>query len=1369
MRDLEVLNNIIIGRVEPHIYAFTTNTVPNHLKVGDTYRPVSVRLKEWMKYYPKLEKQYENTAKVAENIYFRDYSVHQYLESDLNKERLLQEKLGGDVYYSNEFFKDTAASEVSNAIIDIARDYSISGNKYHFYNALTSLPTTIRYESSGYWHPRPNQQATINAFKTAVENGRTNLLMYAVMRFGKSFTSMCCAKEMNDGNGARLVVVVSAKADVKEEWRKTVECADNFRNDYEFLSSVDLDSNYKIVSDTLEKDEDAKNVVLFLTLQDLQGEVIKDKHQQIFGRKVDLLIIDETHFGARAEKYGQVLKDIQFKGENGHEKDDDDYVEISDAEEQIKAFDTKVKLHLSGTPYRILMGSEFQKDDIIAFYQFSDIVQEQEDWDNKNQLKDRTDEGKSINEWDNPYYGFPQMIRFAFNPNELSRKKLEELNKSGVTYAFSALLKPKSIKKAVDNSHKLFVYESEILELLEIIDGCKEDENLLGFLDYEKIKSGMMCRHIVCVLPYCASCDALETLIKNNADRFKNLCQYEIINISGVESPNAYRTPKAIKDAIKKCEDEGKKTITLTVNRMLTGSTVEEWDAMLYLKDTASPQEYDQAIFRLQNQYVKTYEGENGDTIKYNMKPQTLLVDFAPNRMFQMQEQKAQIYNVNVDDAGNSKLSERLSEELRISPIIVMNKDKIEQITANDILKAVSEYSRNRGVSEETNDIPVDLTLINIADIWNIISKENELGSKAGFEVKASNGEGNDINTQETDDENAGDDLSGGNEGSENTTGETNTDDEPKKDPAKQFRMYYARILYFAFLTKDIVISLDSIIDCITTEDNVRIFKNLGLSKEVLEALKINMDKFMLRTLDYKIQNLNQLSHDESVPALVRATVANQKFGKLGESQVVTPEKVSDGMVALLPEAFMRECVASGNSILDIASKEGEFAIALCKRYETLGYDRNVIKDIIYSIPTSSITYEFTRKIYELLGLNIENIAEKFHSYDLLNIKTNENDIDYEKIRTIVNQDKKFNEITMADEVVHGGEEDMLKFGAVVGNPPYQEIVSQASGNRSLGRQLFPSFITTSIGISSKYVSLITPSKWFTGEGQDGSFPPLRTFAKGNNHFEQIHHFGGSKALFPDVELGAVNYFLYNKDYQGTTMFANYSDSGIDTTVRPLFEDGIDVIISMNSLVSILKKVKASSDFTALTEITTGRNAFGITGNTANSISSKTSFEGAYELRCAHEVIRYISEEAITRNKSIADKWKIFISKGNGAAGTLSDDKEVAIIGKPYVGPPKSACTDSLIPIGCFDTELEAVNLQKYLTTKFLRFMVGILKTSQNLTQIVYEFVPMQDFTNNSDIDWCESISKIDTQLYAKYGLTNDEIGYIESKIKPLE
>ena len=130
-----------------------------------------------------------------------------------------------------------------------------------------------------------------------------------------------------------------------------------------------------------------------------------------------------------------------------------------------------------------------------------------------------------------------------------------------------------------------------------------------------------MCRHIVCVLPYRASCDALEELINNN--KFKHLSNYEIINISGVENEKNFKDTQAVQAKIKKCESENVKTITLTVNRMLTGSTVPEWDTMLYLKDTASPQEYDQAIFRLQNQFIKIFKEPNGDVVKFNMKPQT--------------------------------------------------------------------------------------------------------------------------------------------------------------------------------------------------------------------------------------------------------------------------------------------------------------------------------------------------------------------------------------------------------------------------------------------------------------------------------------------------------------------------------------------------------------------------------------------------------------------------------------------------------------------------------------------------------------------------------------------------------------------------
>ncbi len=1364
MKDLTILDNLILGRVEPYIYAFTTNTVPNYLKVGDTYRPVSVRLNEWQRHYPELEKQFENTAKVADDIFFRDYSVHQFLESDLQKERLKPGNLERGINFSNEFFKDTEPNEVTDAIADIASDYATKGNKYQFYNAFTSFPCVERYNSTGYWEPRPNQQATIDAFKRAVGNGRTTLLMYAVMRFGKSFTSMCCAAEM----GAHLVVVVSAKADVKEEWRKTVESAENFRNDYEFLSSVDLGRNHNIVSDTFAKPDGRKNVVLFLTLQDLQGDVIKDKHQQIFGREVDLLIIDETHFGARAEKYGQVLKNVQFKGEKAHKKDNDDYVEITDAEEKIKTFPTKVKLHLSGTPYRILMGGEFQKEDIIAFYQFSDIVSEQEAWDNKNLLKDKNDDGTSLNEWDNPYYGFPQMVRFAFNPNVSSRKKLDELRKNGITFAFSELFRPKSIKKAADSSHMVFKYENEILELLEVIDGSKDDENLLGFLDYDKIKTGMMCRHMVCVLPYCAACDSLETLIKTKSARFRNLCQYEIINISGVEKPNTYKTPKAIKDAIKKFEAEGKKTITLTVNRMLTGSTVEEWDTMLYFKDTASPQEYDQAIFRLQNQYIKTFKDEYGDNIKYNMKPQTLLVDFDPNRMFQMQEQKAQIYNVNVDDAGNSKLSERLSEELRISPIIIMNKNKIEQINSTDILKAVSEYSRNRGVAEETNDIPVDLSLMDISDIWDVIKLENELGSKSGFEIKASEGEGNDSEVPETDV-----DTETNIKKPDTTKSGNKTDDEKtNRDPAKQFRMYYARILYFAFLTKDIVFSLDSIIDCIAKEDNARIFKNLGLRKGVLEALKNNMDKFMLRPLDYSIHRLNQLSHDDSVPALERAIIANQKFGKLGESQVVTPAKVCDDMIALLPDEFLRECVETRISLLDIASKEGEFSIALCKRYESLGFDREAIKDIIYSIPTSSLTYEFTRKIYEVLGLSITNIAAKYNSYDLLNITVGDShELDLTKIRGLLRQRKPFNEITTEDEEDFGGEKEMIKFGAVVGNPPYQ--LDGASGGTS-DASIYQDFAIISEALNPEFISLVIQSRWFTA-GRENLLGKFRSQMLNNRSLKNIVYYSDSRDVFPDVSIkGGICYYLIDHSYNGDCSFTLMESSQSETSTLKLNE--FDILIRYPKIAEIVQKVNAyykDEQFVVVESIISNDTPFGIPTNPKESKKNPYNVFDTptpdhnttlYYIDKSVRKCGYVNRNDIKKNAQQIDCFKTLIPTGYGAGEGFPHQ----ILGAPELALNNSVCSQSYLYVP-FETRLEAEAFTKYLKSKFFRILVLAYKITQSAPNKVFRFVPIQDFKENSDIDWKKSVKEIDMQLYAKYCLTQDEINYIESKIKPME
>lgn len=1342
MRDLSVLDQLIIGRVDPHIYAFTTNTIPNYLKVGDTYRPVAVRLQEWREHFPDLQKEYEHIAKVSNDAYFRDFAVHTFLEEERHRSRLLPSDMVQGEYYSREFFKDASARDLAEAVDDIQRDYDENTGKYQFYSAETGLPETYTYERTETYPPRPNQCKTIQQFKAAIENGRTNLLMYAVMRFGKSFTSMCCATTMN----ASIVVVVSAKADVKEEWKKTVESHVRFA-DYDFLTGNQLLENENAIRDKLDA---GRKVVVFLTLQDLQGETIKDKHREIFSCEIDLLIVDETHFGARAEKYGAVLNDVKEK------TSDEEKLSLESFVEESKNLHSRICLHLSGTPYRILMGSEFSKEDIIAFYQFTDIVKDQEQWIKENNANAEADQKE---EWENPYYGFPQMIRFAFNPNESSRRRLKELHESGESYAFSALLKPKSIKKAEDGSHKQFVFEQEILDLLSVIDGSKEDDKLLGFLDYDKIKTGNMCRHIVCVLPYCASCDAMESLIRLHADQFRNLGEYEIINISGVDQLNAYKRPTDIKRKICECEDAGRKTLTLTVNRMLTGSTVEQWDTMLFLKDTASPQEYDQAIFRLQNQFIKTYTDDDGHIIKYNMKPQTLLVDFLPDRMFRMQEQKSQIYNVNVDEAGNTRLEDRIKEELRVSPIIVMNSDKMEQVQASDILHVVSEYSKTRGVAEETSEIPVDLSLMEIDAIKAAIEHENELDSKAGFTTKAHEGEGEGTHL-DTPEEDPGRDTgngSGEDHGNDQgSVGQDSTDqNEKKKDPIKQFRSYYARILFFAFLTRDTVISLEEIISKMCTPENARIAKNIGISKSVLELMQANINKFILRDLDYKINNLNNLSHDDTVDPIERASVAVRKFGKLGESEVITPKNICEDMITLIPDEGFINAIRNSHRVLDIAGKAGEFALATYERMKALGCEETSIIDSICTIPTSGITYEFTRMVYEILGLNVACLAGKFTSYDLLEVKDVGGKIDYGKIAVLLTQAKPFNTITLHDTVAEGDEK--VKFDVVVGNPPYQ--ISDG-GAQASAKPIYNNFVAVAKELRPSYMTMIMPTRWYAGgKGLDD----FRNEMLDDPTIQELHDFLHPEEVFPGTNnRGGICYLLWNALYNNrethVTITTHEGEGRTTVSHRDLRFGDLDIFVRYSKAIDIIQKVISNGDFTSLSNHISPRRPFGLDGNFIRTEAFHDVPDGlSSPVKCYGKArsVGYIEHSAIRSHVEWIDKWKVFMPYANNIGTELNDDNQ-----NTFVVMPGTACTETFLIVGADMnlTEQSASNLSMYLQSKFARFLLSQAKISQHGTAKTYIFVPTQDFSK----PWT------DEELYAKYHLTPEEIAFIEATIKPM-
>ncbi len=1104
MIDKSYLDNLIIGRVEPHIYAFTTNSIPNYLKVGDTYRAVAQRLNEWRVYFPNLKQQYVHTAKIADGVYFRDFAVHQFLEKDKKKSRLKSTDLAQGLYYSKEFFGDTKVKDVKDAIDDIYANYQAKKNKYQYYNAESRLPENYTYVRNKDFEPRPNQLKTIQAFHQARENGHKNLLMYAVMRFGKTFTAMCCALDMN----AKFVVVVSGKADVLSEWKEIVESHVYFK-DYDFLTSKDL-ADDKIITKKLKAN---KRVVVFLTLQDLQGTAIKTKHREIFSNKIDLLLVDETHFGARAEKYGAIFEAKNYQPDIKHDFEDDDFVDIEEADKQIKVIKADTTIHLSGTPYRILMSSEFKKEDIIAFYQFSDIIEDKEAWDKENVLNDE------YKEWDNPYYGFPQMVRFAFHPSEKVRRRLEQLRSNGTTYAFSSLLKPMSIVKDPEGLHKKFMYENEVLDLFEVIDGSKADKNVLEFLNYDKIKEGNMCRHIVVVLPYCASCDALEALIKNNRGKFRNLQEYEIINITGVENPNAYKSTEDIKRTIEEFESKGKKTITLTDKRMMTGSTVPEWDTMIYLKDTVSPQEYDQAIFRLQNQYVKTCVNDEGDSIKVNMKPQTLLVDFDPNRMFTMQEIKSKIYNANVDTRGNAELEKRIVKELSISPIVTINSNKIVEVKAVDIMNVVRNYQKDRGISEEALDAPVDLNILNDPTIYARIELENELGTKVGLSTavyKSENEEGYDMDIPEVPEIGIHNDH-------EEAQTKTSEEKNPEISLKKKIQSYYSRILLFAYLSKDKIISITDIVNKIDNGDNKRIAANLGLSKDVLQLLVQKMNKFVLSDLDYKVQNLNELSHASDLTPEQRASVAMNKFGKLGDAVVITPNKICDYMIGQITDKYIREIVKHGGRILDVAGTAGEFAMAIYKKATSLKIKDGQIKNLIYTIPKSPICYELTRKLYEMLGLNIENIST-FYATDLLD--GNKNKIDYSKAKSLLMQNKPFAQIKLTDKIE--GEENMITFDAIVGNPPYQ--ISKGTKNFDI----WPGFVE--LADMGEVAVFVHPGRWVVPKKNMEKTREMML----NSGLESFNYYPDGTQLFSGVSIdGGVTITRFIKGYSGEIRYYN--------------------------------------------------------------------------------------------------------------------------------------------------------------------------------------------------------------------------------------
>lgn len=322
-----------------------------------------------------------------------------------------------------------------------------------------------------------------------------------------------------------------------------------------------------------------------------------------------------------------------------------------------------------------------------------------------------------------------------------------------------------------------------------------------------------------------------------------------------------------------------------------------------------------------------------------------------------------------------------------------------------------------------------------------------------------------------------------------------------------------------------------------------------------------------------------------------------------------------------------------------------------------------------------------------------------------------------------------------------------MKFDVIIGNPPYQ---LSDGGNNASATPIYQLFIQQAKKLSPRYLSMIVPSRWFAGgKGLDA----FRNEMIADTRIRELHDFLNASDCFGNgVEIkGGVCYFLWDRDNRGECLVVTHDSSGIISQQKRYMKIGDnDVFIRRNEAVSILEKVAAFKE-DSFSEIVSSRRPFGLPTNITGSKTRGSRDAVLYQ----RGGTAFYPLSGLTRNQEWVNKYKIFITKAYNAG----DDYPHQILNKPIFGDKGTCCTETYIVIGPFENEDITNNVISYICTKFFRFLVSLKKISQDATQRVYEFVPMQDFSQT----WTDEL------LYQKYELTSEEIQFIDAMIKPME
>lgn len=1170
---------------------------------------------------------------------------------------------------------------------------------------------------------RPEQVECINKVTKHFKNA-DRFLINAKMRFGKTTVALEIVKKCE----FKKTIILTHRPVVNDGWYEDFTKIFRGCDDYVYGSKV---SGYT-VEQLLAS---GKKFVYFASVQDLRGsEQVGgkfDKNNIIFDTVWDCVIVDEAHEGTTTALGEDTVKAVVKEGHG-----------------------TKF-LALSGTPFNIL--DNYDNDSIYTW----DYIMEQEhksEWD-------KLHFGDS-----NPYDELPELRIYTYSLGDVLHNK-NYITFEDKAFNFHEFFRTWTGDFSVDYADMPadaaigdFVHESDIWSFLTLMTTKSKD----SFYPYSTDEYRALFKHSLWMVPGVKEARALKKLMLKHPVFGNGM--FEIVNVagSGDEEEKAEEALSKVRKAIKSAGDNY--TITLSCGKLTTGVTVREWTAVFMLAGSysTSAANYLQTIFRVQSPC-----NDNG-----KIKETAYVFDFAPDRTLKMVSSAVSVSA----KAGKTKDSDKkiMGKFLNYCPVISVSGSQMQEYSANKLLQQLKKAYADKVVRngfDDTNLYNDELFKLQDVDI----KKFDELKGIIGTSKAAPKPKDITVNAQGLDNEEYEEVEKLKKKGKNQLTPEEKARlEELKKlkklrnDAISILRGISIRmplLIYGADIPYDEEITLDKFVDMVDPSSWEE-FMPTGVTKEKFREFQKYYDEEVFIAAGRRIRNIAREA--DTLPPTERVKKIAALFSNFknpDKETVLTPWRVvnmhmsdclggwdfwdEEHKETLDEPRFVDRGKVTADvfdkqdtHILEINSKTGLYPLYVtysvfrekCKAYklEELTPDKQreiwnqVVAENIFVICKTPMAKAITQRT--LMGYSKGKINAHYFE-DLIN--------------TMQNKPQQFvGKVLRENYWKTGG--GKMRIDAIVGNPPYQQSTSDSSRQ---AKPIYNLFIQQAMKMQPAYLSMITPSRWFAGGmGLDG----FREEMMQAKEISKMVDFVNAKDCFPQISIsGGVCYFLYDRHHSGVCEFSNVFNGERDTLNRPLNE--FPVLVRYNKAVSILHKIAEQKE-ASVSSMVSPISPFGLPTSVRGSDSPTP---GKNIKLISSKGVSYIEKSLIKEDNPYFDAFKVLVSQTSAEhAGEPSKDGNYRVLTSSMaILKAGEVCTHSYILLGPIKTSKEAENVFGYLRTKFARFLILLALSSIHISRSTFVFVPMQNFEESWD----------DKKLYEKYGLSEDEIAFIESTIKPME